>query len=490
MFPKSNFVIYPKKSINDVKNSISIEDDNIIKKINFLVKSYYLDKSKEEEAKKVLLQNFNNTKTMLQKYNNIILYGEVQSGKTNNLMLLASHLFEQGFAHVFVLTGNTHLLDMQTHKRIRDFFKNEKIIIGSYSKKRFIGQRSIVTIMKNDDSFIEGIPEKIHNINTADKIAIIDDESDFFSSGNLKKFYNNLMSHKNDNFCILKTIKYIGVTATPYKNIFSKEPAIKIQAVNCLLTATYYNSLRKIDEKNWHTIKEPIRTINNFSWPAEANIYNDITKSIIAKGLVQFWKDYNLGLAKQLFINVRIEKKKHESIKEFIKILFGGADQKFRYFDTGKKIEEEKILKDWNLSEDQLIDMLKFYQKIFPIDKIQILNSETKNYVNLKEDGIYIGGYMLSRGNTFKNLTHMIITRANISEGIVKSFPSYAVMIQNCRWLGYHKTPIKLFTLPDIMNKYKKISNVDKLIRKKLQESDLEATKKWALNQKWFSELF
>jgi hypothetical protein len=197
----NNFNLF-KKYLNSLSY---VNKKNINDKINFYIK--------------------NNIKILNSNAKEILIKGEVQSGKTNNIIFLINEFIYQKIKYFIYLTGSLNELNFQNLIRLKNAFKiiNKKVVfinarnkdINSFLIKTLDQQKNIIifTGIKNKEYFENTINSIENSSEKKEKIIIFDDEADIFTLS--KSFLNFRKKMKNKIY-----IKYISITATPYKNLY------------------------------------------------------------------------------------------------------------------------------------------------------------------------------------------------------------------------------------------------------------------------------
>ena len=190
-----------------------------------------------------------------------LVIGEVQSGKTMNMLALVNRAIGAGYRFVIVLTGLSEILRIQTQKRFDEgvvgrlsasdnFYENygvsscrdpEEVLIRSITKSSFRSdfksldvdtniqpsskEETIILVVKKNTKILENIKNNLdrwNNKNPIDKLPLllIDDECDNASvntAGEDPSRTNKLIREILNKF---NRSCYVGFTATAYANIF------------------------------------------------------------------------------------------------------------------------------------------------------------------------------------------------------------------------------------------------------------------------------
>lgn len=260
-------------------------------------------------------------------YNGSLAYGEVQSGKTSNMLCSTMFAYDYGFKYVFIFTGNITALHNQTINRFGKEFSNfRKYCENNYQNNQelkyardkeisfypainirdireleitvsFVEQLeknndlNVFFVLKNTSSYekVVRILELSGNLKKRNSILILDDESDWgFKSGsyldNSPKLFNDLSEIKK--ICETKDyyLKYIAFTATPYK-IFESSQSF-INNINNVVR------LQSKQFQDWMTndyveTNDPFYCgINIFHPSHKVNYKSEVIENLINRGFV------------------------------------------------------------------------------------------------------------------------------------------------------------------------------------------------------------
>ncbi|WP_026389841.1 Z1 domain-containing protein [[Acholeplasma] multilocale] len=206
-------------------------------------------------------------------YSGVLAYGEVQSGKTANMICSLIKAYSLGFKNVFILTGNNDPLHKQTFNRfVKETFAFKKFLKEDIVEKndfsifnndfsKFLGvdyspaisfinlkgrfsindeiqtaelnnqieiwnrnnKMNVFFVLKNTSNYnkMKSIVQGMNPISDRNGILILDDESDWgFDNSeiiNNPELYNILVDIKESCHSTGKYLKYLAFTATPYK---------------------------------------------------------------------------------------------------------------------------------------------------------------------------------------------------------------------------------------------------------------------------------
>lgn len=355
---------------------------------------------------------------------NIILIGQVQSGKTRNVIEICQKALQKySYDLVIVFSGNTNDLNQQTYER---FEKEHYNVVASNSLDKVNKLTSLIIVALKQVDNIKNIQNFI--INHQDKFKktlVIDDECDFCGINTAKDAYEYTRVYEGIYADIVNSCsetKVIKLTATPFANILStknhleKKPKIFVLPTNDDYTGiNFFNKLNDFifirdgnDNKN-HLILESLSIwiISTFMMHQNKNIANN-DKS-------------------DLLININYKNHEQNVIKEIVNRYIWE-----RTFDIKKNIK--KIIEtESKFHEINYDDVLLFFENQMRSQINCIVYNQTyNNKTNLNNYNIYVGGSFLSRGKTFDNLLCELI--------IINNEFNYDTLLQKCRWFGYRKS--------------------------------------------------
>ncbi len=445
------------KILNSLKLNLSKKIEDPIQKENF---------------EKILDKNLNKIIKEINKNNRIVLYGDVQSGKTNNMIYLSGWFFEQNYSWIIVLTGDRNSLNDQTFSRFKKAYNNNDYNIYCYINEEidiFINRRKYkqIIFLKKQTNDLKRIVKKAKELNK--KIVVFDDECDYWSKDNLIDYgLNTLFDYEGS--------KYIGVSATPFWNIFSKyaQKYINIQGVCVLEYGQKYLGFHNFDNYNQIQIKEFFskKEIEDLGIQLPIKECNKII-SVLIKWLLDNKKD------NEFLINVKTEQKFHKQIKKLIVLFF------VKYIDDNTP-NRKKNKETLNINKNQLLELTKWWH--LRKSNILIINSNKHDKHNSfktikNEKKILIGGFCFSRGNTFEGLTDIIISKNKNT--------NYDILMQNARFLGYRKEEPNVYLELELIKKYKEIKIINKELKNVCERNNIdEIINFYNMNKSKYKNLF
>ncbi|WP_342268473.1 Z1 domain-containing protein [Spiroplasma endosymbiont of Aspidapion aeneum] len=364
------------------------------------------------------------------KYKNFLIYGDVQSGKTLNLIYVINHLFENDKLDiVFYLTGSTNDILFQNQDRFTDTFKKISNDIATYINSNLNCDNLILDLQRKKKVIISSIKQKVRSISIVDiinalppstKILIVDDEADDYTiSNDIIKIYKSIETNN---------LKKISITASPFYNIYKFDD---YDYYKVLKSPNNYCGINKFDNKNFYVMNDP-------NWE----------KIVFRAFLYWICITASLGLKdSQFLLNIELEKEDHWLIKKYIR----------KTLDDFKKTKNlPKLILEYYPRFHKDIDKISNFICNLNFDIIKTLNSDSDEELSNKNFEILIGGKNLSRGITFKNL--LVEVMVNMGKKI-----SAGTLIQRARWFGYRNKMLEhmmIFVNDNVINAYNEIKDL------------------------------
>ena len=430
--------------------------------------------AKDEKLKNLILnnikENLEEIQGKLKHSRSLILYGDVQSGKTKNLIALSAFLFDRGYNWIVILTGDRNSLDNQTYKRFASAYSHieDVSILFEENKERLYNSRfdKIFLILKKQSQELNEVVEHAKSYNK--KLIIFDDECDYWSK-------DNVVNNGFQKFFDYPHAKYIGISATPFWNIFSKysKKYFKVDGVCVLKPGDGYIGFHNFNNYSEMEFNEFISEDELYENQIKLNyqLSNKIL-SVLSKWIVDGKEN------SQLLINVSTLKKDHDDVFHLVNFFL------YKWiFQNDPKIRKKTHLK-LQINEEKLDKLQKWFH--LKDTNILIINSnkDSKNKnVNNDEKTILIGGLSFSRGNTFEKLTDIIITK---NDKI-----NLDVLMQSARWLGYRKNIPYVYVERDLKEKFEEIRFVNDKIKNLCKEYSIDQVQDYYnKNKEEFLNLF
>ena len=444
-----------------------------------------------ETFKEIQLQLLNNKVS-----NNVLLVGKVQSGKTSNLELLTAIAFDNGYNILVIYGGyDTSLLKQTTDRFIGTFNAKSEISYDGDEPAIFTTDDSL-QILSIDDEIMTDLldskkpvifvsmkrPAAMNKINdlfkrldkSQFKAFIIDDEGDQASLNTAKDKRNN----SSATYSAIKEMKkqlsdpmYLSVTATPQANIFLNEwSALRPDSIRLIQPGFGYQGAEAyhITESNiveFVSDNDHKALVKGFMpdslWEA---IRYFIVASAAKRKLSSSSKEYYSDMIIHAFREVSQHSNIYTSVESYIDTIrsdFEYDETEIQSYMSEFKECYDKYFDDFvkaQVSFDDLRDEIRIVVKKVKVILKNGIGKSTQGNENLKWHKIYIGGDLLQRGLTFKNLITTYFTRWATGGGNMDT------NLQRARWFGYRAKYIhlcKIFTTKDIAQEFTALAEIE-----------------------------
>lgn len=383
---------------------------------------YKISPFSEKETKNkidLIIENIEN-----EQFSNILIYGQIQSGKTMFFTTLIFALIDKyKNPSIVILCDNNLKLMQQTYSRIyNDIQKissiNNIAIYKFNDYKNFIWEEEacssiprIYFCLKQKDH-LENLNRIFLNTDSKKHLVIIDDESDVASVSCENGYINKILIQIIDNALARQCIvNYFPITATPYDNCtVDFNTKLKPKKIIAIEASSTYFGLKK---------------------------FHDLLNNKISGNIVNIDKNYNSSSLDQCIFDFNNNVIKKSQNGKNLTLLINNEvinyEQNKLCDDIAKKLNNNNdiIISPLNATEKS-----KSLEENLSIDDNKIYNSQ-----------IIVGCNKVSRGVTFKNLDYMFLdgnSKINIS-----------TLLQRARWFGYRNNldNLKIY-LPEIYQDY------------------------------------
>ncbi len=389
-----------------------------------------------------LLSEYNSSKKA------ICLIGQVQSGKTKAMKEIIDKAFKKyNFDFIIMLGGTMEILLNQTIERFESSFIHN--VSTNFSEIEFESQRLFI-IMKTETRLKE--MNRFIEWNHGKRILIIDDECDYASVNTKKDGYSSISKLIKESYEKIGNGGLLSVSATPYSNISKGESEFVIDNIYCLPTNKEYMGLSFFNSlDNFYISVDKFHHIMR-------NDYLKLEFSFYLFLINSYRLYYQEGIKKSDMLVY--ESLKHEDNRRIKKDL----EKIIRNIQT-KKVSEYLDFFKINLDPNQIIN---FYKRNRPELFLLIGSEDSDTELFSKSESNYkviIGGYFLSRGFTYKNLTTELIT---YSGEIINA----DTVLQRCRWFGYRgvrSNYMNVITSDKLINSFNAIQKINDYLFKNKQ---------------------
>ena len=430
-----------------IVNDTSIDVYNGIFSNASKVSTYFIDPSKTNNSDKMHLSK-------------VLAIGKVQSGKTSFFITSIALAFDNGYDISLVIGGTKNTLKDQNYQRITEYFENNsnvkvfdinKVSYEDIENKLSLGYKIVLVSLKNS-SGSKNLGRIISNLNLFKKhsILVIDDEGDEVTPGapkNIEKIGRNGINHDAIASIIHSLIccTYVSVTATPQANFListfdaiSPDYCVLVQPGISYTGGTCFHD----SDDNSHVVE--IYDTDNFKKSIPQTFIDSLyffLFSCCLKRHLKILEPFSMLVHPSSL--TKIQSSIVEKIKDKVHTLKNILQDKYNvsYKDTINNIYNQYLsYKEMNQENDITItydDIDKEINNV--VDELDIfefnISSSGKSDIKREKDSkasyrIYVGGNMLGRGLTIKNLSTTYIYRDSNSQAI-------DTLYQRARWLGY-----------------------------------------------------
>ena len=429
--------------------------------------------------------------------NNVLLVGKVQSGKTSNLELLTALAFDNGYNILVIYGGYDSSLLKQTTDRFMDTFDASGEITYDGDAPAIFTTDDSAQILSIDDEIMPDLldnnkpvifvsmkrPVAMRKINTLFKrldkskfkAFIIDDEGDQASLNTAKdKINNSSATYKHIQIMkkLLSDPMYLSVTATPQANIFLNEWSdLRPDSIRLIQPGKGYQGAEvyHIGENNIIEFVPDEDHADLTSGTMPESLWEAIRYFMVASAAKRKLSTSSKEKYSDMIIHAFREVTQHSmiytSVESYIATIqaafeFDEEDDIKHYMAEFKRCYDDHFdaFAKSQVSFSDLEDELRIVIKKVKVILKNGIGKTTQGNENLKWHKIYIGGDLLQRGLTFKNLITTYFTRWATGGGNMDT------NLQRARWFGYRKNYIhlcKIFTTPDIAQEFTALAEIE-----------------------------
>lgn len=391
--------------------------------------------------------------------NKVLCLGKVQSGKTAFFISSIALAFDNGYNLAYVISGTKTKLKDQNYDRLSLEFKNNpKIKVIDIAEKEHddpielikSGYKVIIVALKNvsSDNANLGIVESYSNLLGSIPSIVVDDEGDECSPGAPKLKNRNARAGRTHDVLtdIINNINictFLSVTATPQAN-FLISTIDELSPDFALLVEpgkgyTGGNSFHDVYD-NPHVVE--ITDSDSFSYSTPESFKKALSFfvfSIIYQNYRNDLRDFSMlvhpsSLTKVQSMVVEKVRDQLEYVKEGLanvnNLSFDSLYEKV--YDSGNDLITE--FSGYSDFKNKTLKYLEIVLNSINVFEFNVSESGKKSIIEEKEDRskykIYVGGNMLGRGLTIKNLNVTYIYRDS-------KVTQIDTLYQRARWFGY-----------------------------------------------------
>ena len=440
--------------------------------------------------------------------NNVLLVGKVQSGKTSNLELLTALAFDNGYNCLIIYGGYDNSLLEQTTNRFKKTFD----VIGEVSfdgdcpavfttagnEIDGLGEGEISELLENGKPIIfvsmkrpvamRKINGLLKNIDLSQiKAFIIDDEGDQASLNTSK----DKSKDASATYAEIKTMKqllgdpmYLSVTATPQANIFLNElSALRPDSIRLIQPGLGYQGAEAyhLFENDIVEVVADDDTIDLSTGAMPESLHDALKYFIVASAIK---KKLTGEKYSDMIIHAFREVSLHSTIYTSVDSYITNMAESFKQDDEDVYYYYKELEICYNAYVDPTIkskcsfDSIKSeIRNVISRTRLILKNSkgkQTQANENLKLHKIYIGGDLLQRGLTFKNLIVTYFTRWASNGGQMDT------NLQRARWFGYRRNYIqlcKIFTNSNVAQEFTNLAEIEDDLWEQFAEVEMGALK-------------
>ena len=424
-----------------------------------------------------------NVNQLVQTKNTIdgLLFGNVQSGKTRQILGAMTLLADNQFPIFMLITTDNIKLQEQTLKRVRETL-TDFCVIGEYDDTEFFNcklQRPIVLVLKKNTNVLK---KWRGNINTsgycsAKPLVVFDDEADAASlntkvnKGTISTINKHLQSIKSMASCCV----YIQVTATPQavilQTVFSTwkpefvvyfEPGDNYLGGDFFFTDPPAFCVRFTNENELDDVRD-----------GSSFIPEGLRKSLLTFLVVCAHKSSKNDETCNFLIHPGVKNEDHDifanRISEHLNLLINSFDEKAISDELKSIWNDLKSTQPDIINYDDMVEILRTLldeQRIRPV----VINSKSP-YDASFENGynIVVGGNCLGRGLTLKNLQVVYYCRK-------AKVPQADTSWQHSRMFGYDRERglMRVFMPPSLYTLFCSLNSSNNVLFKQISEHGID----------------
>lgn len=463
------------KSNDSTISNIKLNGDNIR-----LWKEFISDDLTKENVENIL-SNVTKTLTLFSDpyskntiSKKILGLGKVQSGKTSYFISSLAMAFDNGYDIAIVLGGTKNNLLDQNFIRLKEAFSNNNYLqvkkldqihdIEDIVKPVNTGTKIVLVALKNTEDINLGKVIRLSEELKEHPVVIIDDESDLHTPGAPKLkgkkpkvgVTHELIKKIIGNFKISTTL---FITATPQANLLlstldelSPDHAVLIEPGNGYFGGNQFHD--EYENPNVIEILDSAKFENTIPDSFKKAIRYFILST--ARKNLDYDRHYSMLIHPSSFQedHSKVKFKVEEDLKHIKRILGNSKDVSHEYY-----ISVFKQIYDKYFEDDYFFQTMEKVKSELEHYKLYEINTSSDGKLDQKEEKldrnikykIYVGGNMLERGMTLKNLSCTYIYRDTKSRSPIDT------LYQRARWFGYKEDYFdicKVFMTKDLKEKF------------------------------------
>lgn len=400
------------------------------------------------------LLKFVSPKSESEKMTKLLCLGKVQSGKTAFFISAIALAFDNGYDIAYVIGGTKNNLLSQNKDRIlEEFSNNDDILIMDINNadtreiKRRIdcGCKVVLMVLKHKSKTSESNLANLENLTSSLSdipSLIVDDEGDEYSPGGKRPMTVSKAILNSVNY--IKRGTYLSVTATPQSNLLLSTALENLSPDDCVLVepGKGYTGANTFHDSIDNVLVKGVTDTHEFDIGIPVSFYESLRFFILGCAIRSLRSDngpHSMLVhpsSKTVIQNIVYEKVKNE-LESISSIL--SDETMLGYDDLVDELEE--TYNDMKLNArfyfPSFSDVLSQIKKNLNKTRVYQINtkdgSDSQNDVGMDKFykyKIYVGGNMLERGITLKNLSVTYIYRTAKENPVDNT-------LQRARWFGY-----------------------------------------------------
>lgn len=392
----------------------------------------------------------------------ILALGRVQSGKTSYFISSIALAFDNGYDLVFLIGGTKNTLRDQNYERVDEYFSNNSNIrvydvnevdSNTVLNKLSIGYKVVLVVLKNaaENANLGKAYQIAVDCNTIPSL-VVDDEGDEYTPGAPKLINKtNRIGATHDKIAeIIYSIKrctFLSVTATPQANfLISTIDAVSPDFAVLIEPGDEYTGGNSFHDTldNPHVVD--ILDTDDFKDSIPESFMDALFFFIFAVCYKRSCGDYSkYSMLVHPSSLTKVQNAVIEKIKDRLSTIIGtlSDSSNAEYDDTVQRIlNHANTYRNMNPDLDVEIDEVKIVEELIECVstlssfEFNVSSSGREDMAREKEDKslykIYVGGNMLGRGLTLKNLIVTYMYRDSKVQAV-------DTLYQRARWLGYKR---------------------------------------------------
>ncbi|MBH0230069.1 Z1 domain-containing protein [Halobacillus yeomjeoni] len=439
-----------------------------------------------------------------------LLFGQVQSGKTNNMLASLALAAEEGHKLFVILTSDNIWLYQQTIERVssilpwfQTFGKEDWDSFSADEQDSELNNNGVILVATKNKDILPKLNElAVNKLDPNERAIIFDDEADQASLNTMTNSEQQELSQVNKEIVELRehfsSHVYIQVTATPQSLLlqngysgFKPDFTIKFDPGEGYVGGEHFfeegsKGMKVFDDSEIDIIMgEDREALSGFAIPT--GLRQAICTFLVGAASKLIREE---GASYSFLCHVSHKKDDHKHLNTLIdgfirrlSRILNQEEPSQELYDTGIFYLREAY-SELNQTDDSLPDFSEVLEEIginIPSTKIQLLisdnNQKTPSYNS--PFNILIGGNKLSRGVTIKGLLVSYYGRTSQA-------PKVDTLLQHARMYGYRSSDVdamRFYTSHSILDIFQSIYQSEKQLREVIETSNPDDVKALLLSR-------